>query len=292
MRRLRVGTRGSELALKQTEWVCDRLQAVDSSIDIEQVVIKTHGDIATDQRIDESWPVGAFVSALEGALLEEQIDVAVHSYKDLQTAQTPGLNIAAVPEREPVHDVLLTAKEMELRELPSGTRIGTSSPRRAAQIRQLGDFQIVPIRGNVPTRIAMLQSDGLDGVILAAAGLRRLGIRHRHWIDLPTDAFVPAPGQGALAVQVRSGSDAAAVVAVLDDEPSRRCVIAERSFLTEISAGCHTPTGALATISTTSVSLHACLFSDDHSRHVDGHESGTDPMAVGVTLARRLMSEL
>jgi hydroxymethylbilane synthase len=292
MSRLRVGTRGSDLALKQTEWVCERLRAVLPSVAIEQIVIKTHGDIAADQHIDESWPVGAFVSALEGALLEQRIDVAVHSYKDLQTTPTPGLSIAAVPVREAVHDVLLTATELQLHELPPGARIGTSSPRRAAQMKTLGDCAIVPIRGNVPTRIAKLQSGELDGVILAAAGLRRLGIGHPNWMDLPTESFVPAPGQGALAVQVRANSDAAESVALLDDEPSRRAVTAERSFLTEINAGCHTPTGALATVAAKSVSLHARLFSEDHSRDVDGLESGTDPTAVGAALARRLIREL
>jgi hydroxymethylbilane synthase len=159
-------------------------------------------------------------------------------------------------------------------------------------MKTLGDCEIVPIRGNVPTRIDKLQSGELDGVILAAAGLRRLGIGHPNWIDLATESFVPAPGQGALAVQVRANSDAAESVTLLDDEASRRAVTAERSFLTEINAGCHTPTGALATVAARSVSLHARLFSEDHSRDVAGLESGTDPKIVGATLARRLIREL
>ena len=153
---LRVGTRGSDLALKQTGWVCDRLRAANPSIEIEQVIIKTHCDSVPEQPIDESWPVGAFVSALEGALLADRIDVAVHSNKDLQTAATPGLTIAAVPVREAVHDVLLTRDQLQLDELPSFARIGTSSPRRAAQMKRLVDCEIVPLRGNVPTRIAKL----------------------------------------------------------------------------------------------------------------------------------------
>jgi hydroxymethylbilane synthase len=292
MKLLKVGTRGSDLALRQTGWVCDRLRAARSSTEIEQVIIKTHGDAVPDQPIDESWPVGAFVSALEGALLEGRIDVAVHSYKDLQTAATPGLTIAAVPPREAVHDVLLTRDQLRLDELPPGAGIGTSSPRRAAQMKRLVDCEIVPIRGNVPTRIAKLAGGDLDGVVLAAAGLRRLGIGHPNWIDLPVDVFLPAPGQGALAVQVRTNSEAAAYVAVLDEEPSRRCVTAERTFLSEINAGCHTPTGALATVRGSTLSLRACLFSEDHSRWVEGHEAGVDPQSVGARLAQRLIREL
>jgi hydroxymethylbilane synthase len=292
MRSLKIGTRGSDLALKQTEWVREQLRVADPSLEIEQVVIDTPGDAATAQPIDQSWPVGAFVSALERALLAERIDVAVHSYKDLPTVPTAGLSIAAVPVREAVHDVLLTTTEMGLDELPSGARIGTSSPRRAAQLKRLGDFEVIPVRGNVPTRIAKLKSRGLDGVILAAAGLRRLGIVHPHWIDLNVETFVPAPGQGALAVQVRTESGTMRHVTVLDDGPSRVCVNAERSFLAEINAGCHTPTGALATFDSAGLSLHARLFSEDHSRDVEGTESGDDPVAIGILLAHRLMTEL
>ncbi|UCG86641.1 MAG: hydroxymethylbilane synthase [Gemmatimonadota bacterium] len=289
---LRVGTRGSELALRQTDSVIERLRAVHPSLCVELVTIRTHGDIATDRGFDESWPVGAFVSALERALLDGRIDVAVHSYKDLQTRPTEGLAIAAVPVREAVHDVLLTNGPLRLEELPAGARLGTSSPRRAAQIQRLGDFEVIPVRGNVPTRIAKLQTDNLDGVILAAAGLRRLGIEHPCRIDLPPHSFVPAPGQGALAVQVRAGSEAAELVAMLDDAATRGAVTAERSFLRETNAGCRVPAGALAAVDGRKVSLHARLFSNDHSHDVDGVESGTDPETVGATLARRLLGEL
>jgi hydroxymethylbilane synthase len=289
---LRIGTRGSELALRQTGWVTERLRAAHTSLDVELVTIKTHGDIESDRGFDESWPVGSFVSALERALLEERIDAAVHSYKDLPTMSTAGLRIAAVPVREAVHDVLLTAGWLRLDEAPSGARIGTSSPRRAAQIRRLGDFEVVPIRGNVPTRIAKLEDGGLDGIILAAAGLRRLGIEHPYSIDLPPESFVPAPGQGALAVQVRADSGAGEAVAVLDHAATRSAVTAERSFLREANAGCHVPAGALAEVAGMTVSLHARLFSDDQSRDVDDVECGSDPETVGVTLARRLTARL
>ena len=292
MNALRVGTRGSELALWQTNWVCDRLREAHPSLNIEQVIIKTHGDTVTEQNFGADWPIGAFVSAIEHSLMEKHIDFAVHSYKDLQTAETPGLTIAATPVREVVHDVLLTRTAERLEDLPPGAGIGTNSPRRAAQLRRLGNFQIVPIRGNVPTRIAKINREGLDGVVLAAAGIKRLGIEHPHVIDLPTSDFLPAPAQGALAVQARIGSAAAELAAVLDDPTTRRQIVAERSFLRGINAGCHTPVGALATVDGEKVSLDARLFSDDYSRHVDGTESGDDPESVGLKLADRLLRKL
>ncbi|KPJ93691.1 MAG: hypothetical protein AMS18_05220 [Gemmatimonas sp. SG8_17] len=289
---VRVGTRGSDLALWQANWIRDRLRDTHPNVAAELVVIKTYGDVAASENLAQSWPVGAFVSALETALLEERIDVAVHSYKDLQTTATRGLCIAATPVREAVNDVLLTRTDVRLDSLPSNARIGTSSPRRAAQILQLGDFEIVPLRGNVPTRIAKMEQQGLDGIVLAAAGLRRLGIDHPHVIELPTDSFVPAPGQGALAVQVRAGSAAAELVTVLEDPATRAAVTAERRLLQEINAGCHTPVGALAVVDRQRISLQGQLFSGDYSRCAAGIESGMDPEAVGVSLARRLMAEL
>lgn len=292
MSTLRVGTRGSDLALWQTNWVCDRLREAHPSLQIEQVIIKTHGDVVTDRNFGRDWPVGAFVSALENALTDERIDFAVHSFKDLQTAETAGLVIAATPPREVVHDLLLTRTEMRLEDLPQGGRIGTNSPRRAAQLLRLGEFEIVPIRGNVPTRIAKIEREGLDAVVLAAAGVKRLGIEYPYVIELPTDVMVPAPAQGALAIQTRQSSEAVKLLGVLDHPPTRCAVTAERGFLRQINAGCHTPVGALASVAGEQVSLHARLFSDDYAHVVEGRESGTDPTIVGNSLADRLMSEL
>jgi len=292
MNSVRVGTRGSDLALRQAKWVCDRLSATYSNLVSELVVIKTHGDVAVDEDLARSLPVGAFVNALETALLDGRIDVAVHSYKDLQTAPTSGLSVAATPIRELANDVLLTRTDVTVDSLPPAARIGTSSPRRAAQMLQLGDFEIVPLRGNVPTRIAKMERDGLDGIVLAAAGLRRLGIDYPHAIHLPTDSFVPAPGQGALAVQVRSASEASELVSVLEDPATRAAITAERCFLQEINAGCRTPIGALATVDAGVISLRGQLFSGDYRHCACGVESGVDPEAVGAGLARRLVTEL
>ena len=289
---LRLGTRGSDLALTQSRWFCAQLVAAHTDIEIQEVIIKTHGDLSVDQPFSADMPVGIFVSALERALTEERIDLAVHSFKDLQTTETEGLVVAAIPEREVAHDVLLTREPVELDRLSAGFRVGTSSPRRSAQFRRLGNVEIVPIRGNVPTRVGKLESGELDGVILAAAGLKRLGISHPHATPLPTDRFVPSPAQGALAVQVRESSPAENAIRTMDHAPSRRVVEAERSFLKTINAGCHTPVGALADIHEGGILLRGQLFSDDGDRMVEGTESGDEPIAVGRRLAEKLMKEL
>ena len=297
--KLRAGTRGSDLALWQTNWVSDRLRAAHPGLEIEPVIIKTHGDVVTDQNFGRDWPQGAFVRALEQALLEDHIDFAVHSFKDLQTEDTAGLVIAATPPREVSHDVLLTRAAERVEDLPRGARIGTNSPRRAAQILEKGQFEIVPIRGNVPTRIAKIERDHLDGVILAAAGLKRLGIQHPRMIPLDPEWFVPAPAQGALAVQTRVDDPAREVIAVLEDAATRKAVTAERMILRRINAGCHTPVGALATLiggagalTGYTISLHAKLFTDDYARKAEGVERGTDPVKVGIALADRLLASL
>lgn len=290
--RLRVGTRGSDLALWQTNWVCRRLKEAHPSLQIEQTIIKTHGDVDADRNFDKDWPVGAFVSALENALLEKRVDFAVHSFKDIQTATTDGLIIAATPQREVVHDLLLTRTAVRLEDLPKGARIGTSSPRRSAQLQQLGEFEIVPIRGNVPTRVAKIEREGLDGVVVAAAGVKRLGIEHPFVIDLPTDRFLPAPAQGALAIQTRVDDEAEALIAVLDHPDTHRAVDAERFVLSAINAGCHTPVGALARVEGSKIELHARLFSGDFAHSAEGVESGDDPRTVGSALGLRMLAEL
>lgn len=292
MTRLRVGTRGSDLALRQTRWVCNLVRSVHAGMEFEEIVIKTHGDIANSQPLDMDFPVGGFVSAIEQALLDGRIDFAVHSYKDLPTAATPGLMIAAVPTREAPHDVLVTREPVDLLNLPRGIRLGTSSPRRAAQFRRLADVRIVPIRGNVPTRVAKAESGEVDGVVLAAAGLKRLGLRPPNLIDLPVDRFVPAPAQGALAVQVREGEATATLFSAIEHLPSRSAVEAERNFLRNLHAGCHTPVGAWATVSGSMITLHGQLFSDDGLRMVEGVEAGDDPQPVGARLADHLAQQL
>lgn len=260
---------------------------------IEEVVIKTHGDLSTGQLFDKDWPAGGFVGAIEEALLRGEIDFAVHSYKDLPTDATPGLVIAAVPLREVAHDVLITRQPLNLDALPAGLRIGTSSPRRAAQIRRRGPVHVLPIRGNVPTRIAKMEQGEFDGVILAAAGLARLGLRPANCINLPLGEFVPAPAQGALAVQVRAADQAGTLVSVIEDPAARLATEAERAFLSAIGAGCHTPVAAYATVAAGgAVNLVGQLFTDDGSRLVQGQGRGQNATEVGAALARQLRAQL
>jgi hydroxymethylbilane synthase len=291
MTTLRVGTRGSRLALTQTRWVCAQLQAA-QSLNIEETVIKTHGDVARDRPFDETWPVGSFVTALEEALLADEVDVAVHSYKDLPSLSPDGLVIAAVPSREVVHDLLVTREPTDLEALPAGFRVGTSSPRRTALLRRLPGVEILPLRGNVPTRLEKLARGDYDGIVCAAAGLRRLGLDPPHAIVMPPQRFVPAPAQGALAIQTRAADGAAAVVAVLEHAETRRTVDAERAFLARIEAGCQTPLGAWASLESGTIELRGQLFSDDGAHMVEGAEAGEDPVAVGHKLADRMLANL
>jgi hydroxymethylbilane synthase len=292
MTRLRLGTRGSKLALWQSNWVCDRLREAHPSLKIERIIIKTHGDAMTTEPFGDQWPVGAFVSAIEHALMEERVDFAVHSYKDLQTAVTTGLTVAAVPAREAVQDVLLSRIPIDLDDLPAGFRVGTGSPRRSAQFRRFSKVEIVPIRGNVETRIAKIEEEGLDGVVLAAAGLKRLGITYPNMTDLPTDRFVPSPAQGALAIQTRATGDAAELIKAIDHSESHRAVVAERSFLKRVNAGCHVPIGALAKLSGDEVVLHGQLFDESGERMAEARKTGKDPMVLGTQMADALLAEL
>ena len=290
---LRVGTRGSALALRQTRWVIGQLHRRRPELEFQEVIIKTYGDVAPDQPIDSSnWPVGGFVGAIEQALLASEIDFAVHSYKDLPSVGPEELMIAAVPLRAAVHDVLLTRQAIDIEQLPNGFRIGTSSPRRRAQFLRFAGVETVPIRGNVPTRVQKMESGQVDGVVLAAAGLERLGLTASHMMDLATDRFVPAPRQGALAVQTRRESAARDILAALDHQPSRRAVDAEGSFLAAVDAGCRTPVAALAKISDGEIELHAQLFSDDGGDLAEGSETGSNPSQLGAVLGRRLKQQL
>lgn len=291
MTRLRVGTRGSDLALRQTRWVCERLRSADPSCEFEEVVIRTHGDEAAAQPLDADFPPDGFVSAIEKALFRGEIDFAVHSYKDLPTAGTAGLIVAAVPEREVAHDVLVSRIALDLETMPAGLRVGTSSPRRAAQIRRVTEVSVVPVRGNVPTRIAKAETGELDAVIVAAAGVRRLGLRPTHVLDLPTDRFVPAPAQGALAVQCRDHDTLAATLAKLEHAAARRIVETERAFLRGLHAGCHTAVGAHATLVGDCIRLHGQLFAPDSGAVIEGVRIGDDSARLGSELAAELLSE-
>ncbi|WP_067463540.1 hydroxymethylbilane synthase [Nocardia amamiensis] len=294
----RIGTRGSLLALTQAGTVRDALIAAGHPAEL--VVIKTAGDLSADpvQKIG----VGVFTSALRDELAAGAIDIAVHSYKDLPTAQDPRFTIAAIPPREDPRDALVARDGLVLGELPAGAKVGTSAPRRAAQLRALGlGLDIVPLRGNLDTRLRKVSEGELDAVVVARAGLARI-----ERLDAVTEALepvqmLPAPAQGALAVECRS--DDAAVVEILtglDDASTRASVLAERSLLAELEAGCTAPIGALAEVVESlddegrivdELSLRACAAAIDGSDVLRASVVGApaDAVELGRALARELL---
>ena len=244
---LRIGTRPSALAVAQSGLVAERVRAAGRAAEL--VEIATPGDRSTAPVAQLG--VGVFVSALRDALAAGAVDVAVHSYKDLPTAPDPRLVLAAVPPREDPRDALVARDGLVLGALPPGARVGTGSPRRTAQLRALGlGLEVVPIRGNVDTRIGKVHSGELDAVVVAAAGLRRLGRVDEATELLDPLQMLPAPAQGALAVECRvDGLDLVReLAAALDDEVTRAAVTAERALLAALEAGCSAPVGALADV--------------------------------------------
>ena len=290
-RTLRVGTRGSALARTQTATVVAAL-----GVDVDIVAISTAGDRSA-AAIDQLGGTGVFVSALREALLTGQIDVAVHSFKDLPTAPADGVALAAVPVREDPRDALVARDNLTLGDLPVGSTVGTGSPRRAAQLRALGlGLEIVPIRGNVDTRLGKVAAGELDAVVLALAGLRRLG-RHGDVSEiLDPIQVLPAPAQGALAIECRADDDATlAVLARLDHHDTRMAVTAERSLLSALEAGCTAPVGALAEIvedddGSTEIFLRGSVTAIDGSDAVRLSASG--PSDEADSIGRRLAAEL
>ncbi|HVX68266.1 MAG TPA: hydroxymethylbilane synthase [Mycobacteriales bacterium] len=292
---LRLGTRRSALALAQSGLVAATLRAAGHSV--EMVELTTQGDTSSVAVADLG--TGVFVNELRRALLAGEIDLAVHSLKDLPTAAAADVALAAVPRRADPRDALVARDGATLGELPSGARVGTGSPRRAAQLRALGyGLEIVAIRGNVDTRIGKVASGDLDGVVVAMAGLDRLGRR-----DVVTEALdpvqvLPAPGQGALAVECRAGDVdlAAALVAALDDPMTRAAVTAERTVLARLEAGCTAPVGALADVAIgeegkEEIYLRAVVANIDGARAIRLSMTGglDEPEDVGNRLAANLL---
>jgi hydroxymethylbilane synthase len=292
---LRLGTRASQLALTQSQHVADALTAA-SGLPVELVHVSTYGDRSTEA-IAQLGGTGVFVSALRDALHAGTVDLAVHSFKDLPTAPTPGLTVAAVPPREDPRDVLVARDGLTLGELPRGARVGTGAPRRMAQLRALGlGLEVVPIRGNVDTRLGKVTSGELDAVVLARAGLARLGRMSAVTEVLDPIQVLPAPAQGALAVECRSDDTRVVeLLAALDDPAARACVAAERSVLAALEAGCSAPVAAHAELveaedGTAEVWLRASVTAIDGSDSVRNSISG--PATEAASLGRQLAAEL
>ena len=259
-----VGTRGSGLALRQTEEVLERLRTLHPGREFHVVTIRTQGDASPNAPL-AGLGRGIFVKEIEGAILRGEIDMAVHSLKDMPTALPEGLALGAVCRRGNPRDALVNRWGCRLEELPEGARIGTSSPRRASQLRSLRpDVQVLPIRGNVDTRLRKTRGDDYDGAILATAGLERLGLQDEVAEHLSVNDFVPAPGQGVLAVEVRSDdAGARALLSELEHHETRRSITAERAFLEALGGGCQVPVGAYARCDQDTMILTLYLGSED-----------------------------
>ncbi len=292
--KLRLGTRGSPLALIQTNMVIDGLRALAPDVESEVVIIKTEGDLNRRESLTALGGRGVFVREIEERLLAGEIDAAVHSLKDLPAATPDALCIAAIPQRADARDVLVTRSGSRLGGLPQGARVGSSSQRRSAQLLAMRpDLQIADIRGNVDTRLRKLDAGDYDAIVLAAAGLERMGLASRISHAFTPDEMLPSPGQGALAVECRvRDADVRAKLALLDHGPTRVAVTAERAFLRGLGGGCQLPIGALAVVNGASLQLRGMVASPDGRRReceaIDGPAADAD--RLGVTLAERVLA--
>ncbi|MEU9847969.1 hydroxymethylbilane synthase [Streptomyces sp. NPDC047985] len=300
---LRLGTRRSKLAMAQSGLVADAVSEVTGRA-VELVEVTTYGDVSREH-LSQIGGTGVFVAALREALLRGDVDFAVHSLKDLPTTPHEGLVLAAVPVREDPRDVLVARDGLTLGQLPSGARIGTGSPRRMAQLNAYArshglDIETVPIRGNVDTRIGFVRSGELDAVVLAAAGLSRLGRTGEATDFLSPDTLLPAPGQGALAIECAVGSaDLVAALGELDDPYTRAAVTAERALLAALEAGCSAPVGALADLqgdgqAVNELRLRGVVGSTDGSSLVQMSTTGPVPTSQddAAALGRELAAEM
>jgi hydroxymethylbilane synthase len=287
--RLTIGSRGSQLALWQANHIASRLRERGHDVVIE--IIHTTGDKITDVALAKVGAKGMFTKEIEEALAEGRIDLAVHSLKDLSTEIAPEFTIAAVPEREDPHDAFCSLKYSSIEQLPSAARVGTSSLRREAQLRVIQpSLNVHPLRGNVDTRLRKLESGEYDAIILAAAGLRRLGRADAIRQIISIEAMCPAAGQGALAIETRAGDAAARdALAFMDDTATRAETNCERALLRKMGGGCQVPIGASAKWSGGKLHLQAVVASPDGKSVVRDSAEGEDATSLGELVGSRLL---
>lgn len=268
-RTMRIGTRGSPLALAQTRWVETQLHSLHSGLATELVIIKTTGDKLKDVPLAQVGGKGLFIKEIEEALLAGEVDLAVHSLKDMPAEMPPGCVLGAVPPREDCRDAFISHRHASLGEIPAGGRVGTGSLRRKVQIlHRRPDLEVVHLRGNVDTRLRKLESEGLDAIILAAAGLKRLGLGHIPQNYLSETEMLPAIGQGALGLEVRmDDQEMLDLLKPLNHYPTQVAVTGERAFLARLEGGCLVPVAALGRLENGSLTLEA-LISDLEGRHL------------------------
>jgi len=295
---IRIGTRGSDLALWQANAVRDALMAAHQLPEtaLEIVIIKTTGDRITDRALLEAGGKGLFTKEIEEALLDGSIHLAVHSAKDMPTRLPDGLKLAAYLERADIRDALIAGSVTRFADLPQGARLGTASLRRAALVkRQRPDIQTELIRGNVPTRLKRIADGVFDATLLAAAGLNRLGLEGRITELLDTERFPPACGQGAVTIECRAGDMATIeLLAAIDDRPTRLAVTCERAFLDVLDGSCRTPIAGLATVSGPDIRFSGLVLSPDGAESHAGEGSGRaeDAEAIGCEAGQSVRSRL
>ena len=291
-RTIRIGTRGSRLALVQTEIIRRMLLRLKPDMNIEQVIIKTRGDKILDVSLSKIGDKGLFVKEIETALLRNDIDIAVHSMKDLPTESPAELTIAAVAPREDAHDVLVSKKNKLLDDLPQGAVVATSSLRRSAQLlSHRRDLHLTDIRGNVETRLRKFEQGDMDAVVLARAGLKRLGLEEHISQVLPYEVMLPAPAQGAIGIQIRKNdAEVSALVQLINHVATFQAVTAERAFLKTLEGGCQTPIAAFAQIQNGTLTLEGRVLSLDGSKLFSAKINDIPEKAKEV--GERLASEL
>jgi hydroxymethylbilane synthase len=291
---IRIGTRGSKLALTQSELIKKEIERVHSNVQVELVRLKTTGDKILDSPLAKIGGKGLFVKEIEEALLNERVDLAVHSMKDVPAELPEGLILATFPAREDPRDAFVSVKYGNLEQLPQGARVGTGSLRRAAQLLHIRpDLKLVPLRGTVDTRLRKLEGGEFQAIILAAAGMRRLGFEERISQLLSTEQILPAIGQGALGLEVRHDDEQTiGLIDFLNDEETQVTVKAERAFLKELEGGCQVPMAAFSRLDSERLDLEGMVAELDGSNVIRDRITGERDEAedMGVRLARRLLA--
>jgi hydroxymethylbilane synthase len=290
---LKIGTRGSRLAIAQSEWVKKKVEARHPHIHVELVRIKTTGDKILETPLSKIGGKALFVKEIEEALFQKTVDLAIHSMKDVPAELPEGLMLSAFPEREDPRDAFVSVKYQTIRDLPQRAEVGTSSLRRAAQLLTIRrDLEIVPLRGNVDTRLQKLEEGKIQAIILASAGLKRLGLEKRITHVIPPDQMLPAIGQGALGLEVRRDDElAVSLLEFLNHEETEVTVRAERAFLKELEGGCQVPIAAFCRFKDGMLHLAGMVAELDGSNTVRDEITGKKAQAeqIGVTLARKLL---
>lgn len=290
---LKIGTRGSKLALTQSHWVKEKIEKKHSHIQVELVRIKTTGDKILDSPLSEIGGKGLFVKEIEDALLEKRVDMAVHSVKDVPAELPEPLMVSVFPEREDPHDALLSRDNLTLDGLPLHARVGTSSLRRISQLLYIRpDLDTVPVRGNVDTRIRKLESGEFHAIILAVAGLKRLGLASRIDEKISSHLLMPAIGQGALGLEVRREDQKTMdLISFLNHGPTEMTVRAERAFLKELEGGCQVPIAAIGSFNDENLYLRGMVANLDGTEILKDEITGKKDKAeeLGITLAKRLL---